>query len=95
MNNSSFTKFLNNLFGKSISSSRLRNIFSSYYNDSNLSIEERRKNANVMAHSLKTQQTVYTKYSQKLHEKDIYIKKIEDENKELRKRIKLLESKLS
>ena len=95
MNNSSFTKFLNNLFGKSISSSRLRNIFSSYYNDSNLSIEERRKNANVMAHSLKTQQTVYTKYSQKLHEKDVYIKKIEDKNKELRKRIKLLESKLS
>ena len=74
MNNSSFTKFLNNLFGKSISSSRLRNIFSSYYNDSNLSIEERRKNANVMAHSLKTQQTVYTKYSKNCMSK-IYILK--------------------
>ena len=58
MNNSSFTKFLNNLFGKSISSSRLRNIFSSYYNDSNLSIEERRKNANIMGHQIQTQQKV-------------------------------------
>ena len=48
-----------------------------------------------MAHTLNTQQKVYTKYSKKIHEQDMYIKKIEDENKELRKKIKQLESKLS
>ena len=86
MKNDTFTKFLNKLFGKNISSSRLRNIFSSYNNDSNSSIEEIRKNANIMSHSLQTQQKVYTKYGKIIHEQDMYIKKIEDENKELRKK---------
>lgn len=95
MKNDSFTKFLNGIFGKNISSSRLRNIFVSSYNDNNMNIDERKQKANIMGHQLSTSQAVYTKYSKKLHDKDEYISKLEAENKELKNRIKELEAQLN
>lgn len=95
MKNDTFAKFLNTIFGKSVSSSRLRNIFVSSYNDANMSIEDRKKNANIMGHQVSTSQAIYTKFSKKLHDKDKYIDKLEAENKALKKRIKELEAMLN
>jgi hypothetical protein len=89
-----FSKFLTRLFGKNVGTSRLRNIFVSQYKDDDLSQDERLQKAKMMGHSLKTSETVYTKFSDKIHDKDAIIKKLQDENAKLQAKLKKMQQKV-
>jgi integrase len=60
---SGFAHFLNGLFGRKVSTQVLRQSYVSELHDSNIKISQRKKIANVMAHSLETQDKFYGKYS--------------------------------
>jgi hypothetical protein len=94
MTNSGFNKFLTRMFNKNISTARLRNIFVSQYKDDDLSQDERLEKARMMGHSLKTSETVYTKFSDKIHDKDAIIKKLQEENTKLRDNIEKTQQKI-
>jgi len=91
MTNSNFTHFFNNVLGKKISSSKLRNIIASKYYDDGMTDEQRAKLARDMGHSLQVNQTVYTKYSKLLHKS----KQLMEENKKLKSDIKELKEQLN
>ena len=67
MSNSGFNHFCHNIFGKHISSSRLRNLFVSELIDKQASAEQLKTAAKIMGHEVNTQQTIYTKHSKVLH----------------------------
>lgn len=87
MKNDTFSKFLNSIFGKGISSSKLRNIYASHYTDTGINAEERQEKADIMGHTVSTNLLTYNKFSKRLHGK------LEDlpEVKELFNKLKELE----
>ena len=58
-----FTRFLNQLFNAPISTTMLRNIFVSHYEDIKMPKQERIEKAELMGHTYQTSQMVYTKLS--------------------------------
>ena len=65
-----FTRLLNTIIGKKVSSSMIRKIYLSEKNDGQFTGIERKKTANIMQHTVSTQQLFYTKFSKKLHGPD-------------------------
>lgn len=88
-------KWLNRMFGKAVSTSRLRNVFVSHWKDTNMPKEQRVKNSAIMGHSYQMSETNYTKYSEALHEKDRLIETLQRENEELKKKLQDMENKQS
>lgn len=75
---SNFTKLLNAIIGKKVSSTQLRRIYISSKNDGEFNAEERKKTAKIMGHELSTQALYYTKFSEKLHAP---VKEVKEVNK--------------
>lgn len=66
----SFKKALNSCIQKHVSSSMIRKCFISDKIDVGISAEDRKKTAKIMGHSLNTQQSIYSKFSDVLHPQD-------------------------
>lgn len=64
ISNSSFTKRLNEIFHKNVSTSMLRKLYISEY-VKDMTIEQRKKLSKIMGHSIATQELVYRRFGQK------------------------------
>jgi hypothetical protein len=62
-------KSLHRCLKKNVSSSMLRKCFISDKIDEGITAEERKKTAKIMGHSVGTQQSIYSKFSDVLHPK--------------------------
>ncbi len=92
MKSDNFTHFLNKtLGGKKIGCCRLRSLFVSKMIDDKTSAEERKKVAKTMAHSVSTQQTIYTRDSNALHGGN----NNDDDLKELKEQLKNKDNEIS
>jgi hypothetical protein len=101
MKSDNFTHFLNNIFdGKKISSSRLRSLYVSKMIDNKTSAKERKMIAKTMAHSIGTQETIYSRDSNLLHSNNSneelkeQLKKKDDEIANLKEIIKRLSNQI-
>lgn len=95
MKTSGFNLFMKSIFGKNVGSSTLRNVVVSHMLDIGTSKEDMDKLAVQMNHSSSTQRAIYTKYSNKLHGDDNEtIKKLQEENKQLKNKLSTLEEKI-
>lgn len=83
-----FNKLIKNIFGKNITSQNLRQIYVSHYEDSGMPRKERLKKAQMMAHTLHTADTNYTRFSSKIDEQGDEIAKLRKEVAELRELLK-------
>lgn len=83
-----FNKMVKNIFGKPITSQNLRQIYVSHYEDSGMPRKQRLKMAQMMAHTLHTADTNYTRFSSKIDEQGDEIAKLRAEVAELRELLK-------
>lgn len=93
-----FTHWLNTLFGgKKVSTTMLRQIYDSKnFDNPDYTVEERKKDAYVMGHSIGTAFTKYTKFSKRMHNKQDDEKvKLKEENNALKLRITELEAMMN
>ncbi len=67
MKTDAFRHFMHKLYNAKLSPSKLRNNYISQMNDANASAIERKDTAKIMGHTVKVQQTIYTKHSEILH----------------------------
>jgi hypothetical protein len=88
MKTAGFTLFINRLFKRKISTSRLRQVFVSHYNDIMMNKKDRIQKAKEMGHTYETSQFNYTKYSKIIHEKDELIKQLYAEIERLKNKLK-------
>jgi hypothetical protein len=70
LNAKTFGKTMSRCFKRNISSSALRNSFISMQIDKGMTMEQRKETAKIMGHSISTQQSVYSKYSDTLHPRE-------------------------
>jgi hypothetical protein len=89
MNTSGFTRFLNRMFGRNVSTSTLRNVVVSHYIDEGYTKEQLDDIARIMNHTPATQRSIYSKYSKKYHPETNgdtnEVKKLKEQVKKLQK----------
>lgn len=83
-----FNKMIKNIFGKPITSQLLRQIYVSHFSNSQMPRKERLRKAQMMAHTLHTADTNYTRFSSKIDEQSDEIAKLRAEVAELRELLK-------